>query len=523
MILINSAGYVVPELQVEYGRVPACMIPLGNQLLLQHQLRIIEESAISNQRITLSLPYTYELRESDRLLFESKNIFIVRVPDEFTLGESILYVLNSTGTVDDELYMLHGDTYLERFPGKLDVVGVSKTTDNYNWQLEEYDENSELIWCGFFSFSRVKKFIRALALSHGNFVDAIKSYSLEANTWLYRIEDWFDLGHLNTYFKSREKITTQRSFNDLNIGNGKVVKSGLPVQKIRAEGQWFQNLPADLKKYIPQLMAINDDGHDEVSYSLEYLTLPPLNEVYVYGLNPPFYWKKIFSLVSDLFSDFRHHITDFQSFKEPITNDFESLIREKTYKRLSQFAKTNIFDPSREVSYNGFFLGTLESIASECIERTLKLPCFPAWVHGDLCFSNMLFDSRSDSLKVIDPRGINDQGQITVYGDQRYDLAKLSHSVVGMYDYIIAGRYRLNGFDAMDMSIDFDASERMQKIHSLFLSTNFIPGLPTRDIQPLVVLLFLSMLPLHADRPDRQKAMIANALRLYAEIKETRR
>jgi hypothetical protein len=30
--------------------------------------------------------------------------------------------------------------------------------------------------------------------------------------------------------------------------------------------------------------------------------------------------------------------------------------------------------------------------------------------------------------------------------------------------------------------------------------------------------LFLSMLPLHADRPDRQAAFIANALRLYAEL-----
>ena len=32
---------------------------------------------------------------------------------------------------------------------------------------------------------------------------------------------------------------------------------------------------------------------------------------------------------------------------------------------------------------------------------------------------------------------------------------------------------------------------------------------------PLVVLLFMSMLPLHEDRPDRQKAMFYNALRIY--------
>jgi hypothetical protein len=30
--------------------------------------------------------------------------------------------------------------------------------------------------------------------------------------------------------------------------------------------------------------------------------------------------------------------------------------------------------------------------------------------------------------------------------------------------------------------------------------------------------LFLSMLPLHADRPDRQGAFIANALRLFGDL-----
>ena len=30
--------------------------------------------------------------------------------------------------------------------------------------------------------------------------------------------------------------------------------------------------------------------------------------------------------------------------------------------------------------------------------------------------------------------------------------------------------------------------------------------------------LFLSAPPLHADRPDRQQAMVANALRLYLDL-----
>ncbi|MNF05243.1 hypothetical protein D3C80_2049270 [compost metagenome] len=49
------------------------------------------------------------------------------------------------------------------------------------------------------------------------------------------------------------------------------------------------------------------------------------------------------------------------------------------------------------------------------------------------------------------------------------------------------------------------------------MNAEFIPNILGKDIMPLTVLLFLSMLPLHADRPDRQEAMLVNALRLYSD------
>ena len=38
-----------------------------------------------------------------------------------------------------------------------------------------------------------------------------------------------------------------------------------------------------------------------------------------------------------------------------------------------------------------------------------------------------------------------------------------------------------------------------------------------RNIQAQLVLLFLSMLPLHQDKPNRQKGFFANALRIFSE------
>ena len=66
--------------------------------------------------------------------------------------------------------------------------------------------------------------------------------------------------------------------------------------------------------------------------------------------------------------------------------------------------------------------------------------------------------------------------------------------------------------------ISFDIDERLENIQKNFLEYQFLEGVGVKDIIPLVVLLFFSMLPLHKDRLDRQKAMLLNAFRLYEMI-----
>ncbi|WP_323921349.1 MULTISPECIES: protein kinase family protein [Aeromonas] len=157
----------------------------------------------------------------------------------------------------------------------------------------------------------------------------------------------------------------------------------------------------------------------------------------------------------------------------------------------------------------------MEQIAEDCIKRVLTMPLIPAVMHGDICFSNILFDSRSERLKMVDPRGINFNGDFSIYGDQKYDLAKLTHSVIGLYDFIIAGRYTLDVDADGHEVIHFDIDSRLSMVQEGFMNVPFLDGVTIKDVMPLVVLLFLSMLPLHSDRQDRQKAMLLNAVRLY--------
>jgi len=94
-------------------------------------------------------------------------------------------------------------------------------------------------------------------------------------------------------------------------------------------------------------------------------------------------------------------------------------------------------------------------------------------------------------------------------------LAKLFHSAIGCYDLIIAGRYSING-DA----IRFYDKDRLQLVEQAFdevfcSAESFISK---NELTAINVHLFLSMLPLHHDRPERQLAMVMNAKRLYKKL-----
>lgn len=104
--------------------------------------------------------------------------------------------------------------------------------------------------------------------------------------------------------------------------------------------------------------------------------------------------------------------------------------------------------------------------------------------------------------------------KISVYGDKRYDYAKLAHSVLGLYDFIVFGFYKCE-FNDYEFRFDIEISENIMAIQRIFLdSLDF----DKREILAIVCHLFLSMLPLHSDDMNRQNALLANAYRIYFDL-----
>ncbi len=514
MIIINSAAYVNSEFQTEFGKIPPSMLPIGNRKLIEHQYESLVK-AFPGEAILLSLPLSFASIDQcidDHLPSDLKLVF---VPDYFSLAEAILYILNVECLDVNSVRLLHGDTLLNEYPQGEDLISVSDSTDDYIWEHEGITQGKDLVWNGFFSFSCSRLLIKSLALSKGVFVDAVKYYKKSKALSVFEVGDWYDLGHINTYFKSRSRITTQRSFNSLQVSSGIVVKKSDSPLKIVSEAQWFNAIPCSLRKYTPQLIDSGEDENSNAFYAIEYLPMSPLNEVYVHGLNTVSYWSRIYKLLGRFMGDCRAEY--YAESEGLLIEQANELYRTKTKRRFSEYISTSCCESNSIIKYKNRKMPSLSFILDDCIRRVDLLPIVPAVIHGDLCFSNILYDSRSNAIKVIDPRGVDENDEFMLFGDQKYDLAKLTHSVLGMYDFIISGRYKIIKSDECGVELFFSDGARVLEIQESFLSASYIPEVTVLDCMPLTILLFLSMLPLHSDNAGRQEAMLLNAVRLYSE------
>ncbi len=524
MILITAGAYVGQELQSGFGKVPPCMLPVGNRPILEYQIEVLR-AKFPSERLVLSLPAQFQPSAGHERTFAEHRIERVFVKEGLTLADSVLYAVNATADEGETLRILHGDTLIYDLPDGEDVISTSRTRTDYPWEIETASAEEEVVWSGYFAFSSTRQLQRCLALSGGSFTAAIRAYDVGRPLRRVPVERWLDVGHINTYFASREKFTTERSFNSIAIGDGCVTKSGEHERKIEAEIHWLRQVPRMVKLRTPQLLEAGEVA-GKPYYVLEYLHLVPLNELFVHGRQPVIFWNAIFRHCDNFLAECRRALLALPAAERAQQEDLaqqsaEALRITKTGQRLEQFAKQRGFDLERGWQFNGQAAPSLGAIFREVAVLARQQPSIPGVMHGDFCFSNILYDSRADAIKAIDPRGLTLDGELSIYGEISYDIAKLSHSVIGLYDYIIAGLFTLQHDGAYGLEFSLHTDAWLETLQQAFLAKDFVEGqYPARDSLPQVVLLFLSMLPLHADNSHRQLALMANVFRLYSMLEK---
>lgn len=499
MILITSAKYSSSDFTLEFGKIPPSFLPLGNKRLYEYQAELLKDL---KQKIFLSLPNDFKLSQFDKKALKGLGVELLFVPNNLSLGESIVYCLNICCVFNERLYILHGDTFFKYLNFKENSLHVAQVKENYDWAYLDSDFNifpkivdNDLILTGAYSFSYPQFLIKCIVENSYSFIEGIKSYSKTYAFNVIQNDTWLDFGLITSYFHSKQAIGTQRIFNHINIYNGYMKKTSSWSEKIKAEIHWFETLPKELFIYTPKVVIYKD------SYEIEYLYNNTLAELFVFGKLPTYVWKKIFKSL-------REFLDNLHSFK---TNDKDINFnyKEKTLQRLEIFSKESGISLSKAMVINSQNYPSILELIDKLDVYIKNINDF-SLIHGDFCFSNIMYDFRANAIKTFDPRGLDFSGKITSYGDKNYDFAKLVHSIFGLYDFITAGFFECK-FHNNEIEFFIEEDDNILDIQEVFLSIFDIND----NIKALTLHLFLSMLPLHNDLKEKQMAFLANTFILY--------
>lgn len=323
---------------------------------------------------------------------------------------------------------------------------------------------------------------------------------------------WVDCGNPDMQARAHQTLLQARAFNEVVIDPvlGTLTKRSRHSEKFINEVNYLRLLPADLAVLFPRIIGYSVEW-DDPWVQMEYYGYPTLSEVFLFENVDPGVWQRVFAHLFEIVNDrFARHTRPLERAA------LHEMYIDKTRRRLQTMrctpALAALVAHEGDVTINGSRVPNLNLLwprIEQAVDQ-LAANARATIVHGDLCLSNILYDLRSRICKLIDPRG--SFGEVGIYGDPRYDIAKLWHSVHGLYDFIVNDLFRVS-LDGTTIELSIRAATPHRDIESRFARV-FFEHYDRKEIDLIAGLLFASMPALHYDQPARQIAMYARSLQL---------
>lgn len=441
-------------------------------------------------------------------------------------------ILEEEGHRDGPARIVLGDTYLINIPyEETDLVYVSEFELNSSeWCVASLSEEGVpltyvnkqpglrkedyVALVGRYEFSSALTLGNAVrkCLQTGgtNLSDILYCYSADKELHARRIcpESWIDFGHLEGLASARSRLVESRSFNSLSIDPllPEITKKSPNAKKLDCECRWYEELPESLRSLTPRVLR---RGQGELV--MEYYGYGTLAEKFLYSDLRNSFWEDVLNrlfLLVELFRDY----------PAPCTLNMQGLYLNKTLERLNSLRQEPFWKTLLSLSsirINEEELAGFESMWPS-IEKKIHTICNTSEFcisHGDLCFNNILYDVHSGIIKLLDPRG-NLDGTPSIYGDPRYDIAKLRHSFCGNYDAIIEGDYFVEQQDKSSWSFEIFKKQQQER-DSLFDNLCRRYHFSVDEISFIEALLFLTMIPLHDDSRQKQLCFFLTAIQKF--------
>lgn len=486
---------------------------------------------------------TILLRQNDDQLFTFlQRAFTSRINLRFAFlqGEGTIIQSLETCLQENNSYgivrVILGDTLIrDSYSSEHSFAYTASVSESRRWCLVTCDEKSRITsyydkkinvqppyiaLAGYYHFingNLLRNCVKeAITHNEKELSDVLRRYGQTEPIYSRTADEWYDFGNMDRLVEARQKLLQPRFFNTITINPtlGTITKISKNNQKLQDELDWYLDIPDSLKVLTPRIFHFEPQNR-QVQIVQEYYGYPTLSELYVYGELHTDTWISILNRVLAIHIEF----SKYQGFLE--VAQIKEMYINKLFHRLDALIERDNqwkeFLALPEFTFNGIQLKGLPVLNGRIIEQGEKISKTTSIsiIHGDYCFSNILFDINNQIIRLIDPRGRF--GKKGIYGDPRYDIAKLRHSVREYYDFIIADMFDGNMVNGeywgniytndvqTDVGVAFD-----NMIVSL--------GYDLNEIKYIEGLLFISMLPLHQDNRKRQEMMFFTGLKLLNEV-----
>jgi hypothetical protein len=324
-----------------------------------------------------------------------------------------------------------------------------------------------------------------------------------------------DLGSIREFLLLSGGSTATRHFNEVLIDDYYYTKRSTDKLKMKAEYSFYGLAPERMRPWLIQTFDFSDEG-EQASYKMLRYYLADAALQWVHGAFEADTFEPFVKRLLLFISDRSRHSCS----KEYSAAMAQDLFVTKLERRVREFLAMS----------EGQRINSLASTANpeldlnHLLNRYLKLYkrfekgfCFNFSVigHGDPCFSNVLYDQQRYLLKLLDPKGGMSEKHLWTH--PLYDLSKISQSVLGDYDFINTGLYTIGFTDNNKLVLSL-AHTNHGILKSIFINQVKSIGYDTRIMRLGEISLFLSMLPLHIDHPNKVLAFMLNACQILNEV-----
>ena len=332
----------------------------------------------------------------------------------------------------------------------------------------------------------------------------------------FEIEGLVDIGVVGNFIQCITGNFDSRYFNSLKGNEYTLVKTSTNKEKIKAEYNFYHLLPEDMKFWFVMPFDYTENG-ETASYTMERLHMTDLAVKWVHGSMDETEFAGLMDKYFYFFKSRHSKACEASVYQKKADELYVDKVVERinSLKKLPEYATLEAFlNTSADIGLDNLLTKYLE--LKQKIEDRVQYPKELVIGHGDPCFANALYNKSTKTLKFIDPKGANTEEEL--WTNPYYDIAKLSHSVCGRYDFFNNALFdiRVDSNFSYALEIPFDNTKYVE-IFKRKVEENGFDYLTVRIYEAS---LFLSMLPLHIDNPHKVFGFILNVRNIMEEIEK---